>query len=63
MEEDRKALDRLYDDVLAEYPPGARRDVGIERLYAMAAYTRCPHWQPNRKRAQLKLCEPLPTID
>jgi len=58
MEEDRKALDRLYEDVLALYPPGPSRDFGIDRLRRMAAYTRCPHWQPKRTRPQLKLCEP-----
>jgi hypothetical protein len=50
MEEDKRALDRLYTDVLEQYPPGEQREVALNQLLRMAAFTRCPDWQPCRRK-------------
>jgi hypothetical protein len=46
MEDDTRALDWLYADILKRYPPGEQRKVAVNRLLRMAAFTRCPDWLP-----------------
>jgi hypothetical protein len=56
MEDDTRALDRLYADVLKQYPPGEQREAAVNRLLRMATFTRCPDWQPcQRKPPRLTL--------
>ena len=33
-----------------QYPPGEQREVAVNRLLRMVAYTRCPDWQPCRRK-------------
>lgn len=60
MKEDGEALDALYADILALYPPGPRRTFWLSQLERMAAVTRCPNWRPKGAKPRFTLCHPPP---
>lgn len=60
MDDDREALDWLYENAFRLYPPGPRRDFWSGQIKRMAAFTRCPDWRPKRQKSSLKLCSPPP---
>jgi hypothetical protein len=53
MEEDRQALDSLWEGILADFPPGEKRDFWLARVYKIAAVTRCPQGIPKKPRFRL----------
>jgi hypothetical protein len=53
MEEDREALDALYEGILAQYPPGERRDFWLAWVGQVAMVTRCAQWTYSRPRLRL----------
>lgn len=64
MDEDRQALDALWEDTLAQFPPGEKREFWLACVRKMALVTRCPQWTYTRPRLRLvQAAPPIPKSD